>query len=114
MSNMFDAIKMLGKMNELKGKMNQVREKLAGMMIEEWSDDRMIKVTVSGDKKISEIHIHENLFYPAAKQDLENRLVATLNSAFVKAENTSKEELKKEMEGILPDIPGLDLGNLPF
>ena len=43
---------------------------------------------------------------------MQDLIVAATNKALEEAEARAKEELKKSTQGILPDIPGLDLNNL--
>jgi len=111
---MFDLFKMMGKFGEIKEKMQKVRDRLSEMEIEEWSDDHLIRITVTASKRIKNIEISPNLLVASAKTDLEKRITDIINTVLDKAEKISKEEIKKEMEGSIPDIPGLDLKNLLF
>ena len=37
-----------------------------------------------------------------------------MNNAIQKADARAKEETEAAMKGVIPDIPGFDLGSLPF
>ena len=114
MSNMFDAMKMLGKLGEIKQKAKLVKEKLKSIEITESSEDQLVKVVMTADKSIKRIEINENLLNLQAKNDLEEKIVEALNIGYKSAEKRSQEELKENLKDSLPDIPGLDLENLPI
>lgn len=114
MSNMFDAFKMIGKLGEIKDQMKEVKERLKFVGIEHESEDGLIKVYVNAVKDVKKIEINENMLNPAAKADLEQKLVETLNQALQKADEKGKAETKEALKGSLPDIPGLDPDNLPI
>lgn len=46
------------------------------------------------------------------KEMLQDLTVAAINIALEKADTSAKEEIKKQTEGIMPNIPGMDMGNL--
>ncbi len=39
-------------------------------------------------------------------------MVAAINKATEEAESMAKEELRKSTEGVIPNIPGMDLGSM--
>ena len=43
---------------------------------------------------------------------MQDLVVAAVNKAMEEADIAAKEELKKATEGLLPNIPGMDLSNL--
>jgi nucleoid-associated protein EbfC len=110
--SMFDTFKMMAKLGEAKTKINEMKDRLPFIEITEESPEGLIRVTVSADKVIRQLEINENMLLPAAKSDIESRLKETINAAIVKAELLYKEEMKKSLEGVIPDIPGFDMGSL--
>jgi nucleoid-associated protein EbfC len=46
------------------------------------------------------------------KELVQDLVIAAVNKAAEEAEILAKEELKKATEGLLPNIPGMDLSNL--
>ena len=110
--SMIDNFKIMAKLGEAKTKINELKDRLPYLSITEESADGLIRVNISADKVIRQLEINENMLFPAAKTDLEVRLLETINSAILKADLLYKDELKKALEGVVPDVPGFDLGSL--
>ena len=109
---MFDMMKMMGKVKEMQAKMKEAQEKLE--FIEETGEAGagMVKATVNGKKSVVSIEIDESLLSKDDKEMLQDLTVAAINNAMEKADIRAKEENKKSTEGLMPNIPGMDLGNL--
>jgi DNA-binding protein YbaB len=58
------------------------------------------------------IEIEDSLIKPSDKDMLQDLIVAAINKAMQEIDTVVKEELKKNTEGLLPNIPGLDLSSL--
>lgn len=71
-----------------------------------------MRVTVNGNKKVVSLEIDNDLIKPDDKEMLQDLLVAAINKAMDSIEPKIKEHLQKSTEGLLPNIPGMDLGNL--
>jgi len=109
---MFDMMKMLGKMKEVQGKMKEAQENLVNVKADGESGGGMVKVTVNGKKQVISIQIEDEIFSKNDKDLLQDLVVAAVNKALEEVDGLAKAELKKTTEGILPEIPGLDLNNL--
>jgi hypothetical protein len=109
---MFDMMKMMGKLGEMKTRMAEAQESIANLRAHGESGAGMVKATVSGSKKLISLEIDPSLINPEEVQMLKDLIVAAVNQAQNEAETMAKEEMKKSTEGILPNIPGLDLGGL--
>lgn len=72
----------------------------------------MVKATVNGKKKVLKLEIERELINPEEAGILQDLIVAAVNKALEDVEQKSKIEMQKMTEGILPSIPGMDLGNL--
>lgn len=109
---MFDMMKMMGKVKEMQAKMKEAQEKLE--FIEETGEAGagMVKAVVNGKKQVVSIDIDESLINKDDKEMLQDLTVAAINNAMEKADVAAKEEIKKSTDGIMPNIPGMDLGNL--
>ena len=105
---------MMGKLSEVKEKMQEVKEKLPFMELEEKSEDGLITVYFTADKQINKVAIDDSLLTAETKENLQYQIMETVNAAMEKADATYKDEMKKNLEGYLPNIPGMDLNNLPF
>ena len=109
---MFDMMKMMGKVKELQDKMKEAQENLRHITTSAESGGGMVKVTVNGKKQILSIEIDDDLIKPADKEMLGDLVAAAANKAIEEVEILAKEEIKKSTEGIMPNIPGFDLGNM--
>jgi nucleoid-associated protein EbfC len=72
----------------------------------------MVKATVNGKKQLVALDIDPSLLKGDDKIIVQDLIVAAVNKASDEAEILAKEELRKSTEGLLPNIPGLDLGGL--
>lgn len=106
---MFDMMKMMGKLGEVKQKMAEAQEKIAQLEATGESGAGMVKATVTGNKKLIGLEIDPSLLNPSDAVMLKDLIVAAVNTAQQNAEDLAKSEMKKNTEGLLPNIPGLDL-----
>lgn len=109
---MFDMMKMMGKVKEMQAKMKEAQDKLEFIEESGEAGAGLIKATVNGKKSVISIEIDESLLTKEDKEMLQDLTVAAVNNALEKADARAKEEIKKSTEGIMPNIPGMDLGNL--
>lgn len=109
---MFDMMKMMGQVKEMQAKMKEAQDKLE--FIEETGEAGagMVKATVNGKKQVLSIDIDESLMTKDDKEMAQDLTVAAINNALDKVEIRAKEEIKKNTEGILPNIPGMDFGSM--
>ncbi len=105
-------MKMMGKMKEVQAKVKEAQENLVHIKVTGESGGGMVKATVNGKKEVISIDIDQDLVKPDDKEMLQDLVVAAVNKALQEVEVLAKEELKKSTEGMLPNIPGLDLGGL--
>jgi nucleoid-associated protein EbfC len=106
---MFDMMKMMGKMKEVQGRIKEAQENLGKIRVHGESGAGLVKATVTGKKQLISIEIDNSLMKPDDKGILQDLIVAAVNKANDEAEITAKEEMRKSTEGLLPNIPGLDL-----
>jgi hypothetical protein len=109
---MFDMMKMMGKMKEVQDRLRQAQDNLASLRISGEAGGGMVKAVVNGKKQLISVDIDPALLKADDKVVVQDLVVAAVNKASAEAEVRAKEELKKSTEGLLPNIPGLDLGNL--
>lgn len=109
---MIDMMKMMGKMKEVQAKIKEAQENLVNVRATAESGGGMVKATVNGKKEIVGIDIDNELVKPEDKEMLQDLVIAAVNKAIAEVEVLAKEELKKSTEGVLPNIPGMDLGGL--
>ena len=109
---MFDMMKMMGKVKEVQEKMKAAQENLAQINVEGESGAGLIKAVVNGKKQLVSINIDSSLLNAQDKEMLQDLVVAAINMATEKADEMAREELRKSTDGILPNMPGFDFGNM--
>jgi DNA-binding YbaB/EbfC family protein len=109
---MFDMLNMMGKIKEAQTKLKQMKENLGTITVVGESGGGMVKATVNGNRQVLKIDIEESLVKPADREILQDLIVAAVNKAMQEVDVIVKQELKKQTEGLLPNIPGLDLSGL--
>lgn len=107
--NMFD---MFGKMKEVQSRMKDAQESLGTLTETGESGAGMVKVTVNGLKNVLTIEIDPDLIKPEDREMLQDLVVAATNKALSKVETVAREHIRKATEGLLPNIPGLNLDGL--
>jgi len=109
---MFDMMKMMGKMKEVQAKIKEAQDSLVQVHASGESGGGMVKAIVNGKKQVISIEIDQTILRAEDKVLIQDLVVAAVNIASEKVEIRAKEELKKATEGLLPNIPGMDLSNL--
>lgn len=108
-------------MNNLMGQIKEAQEKmkLAQQELEKTTEigeagGGMVKATVNGQKKVVKIEIDPDIISKEDKTLIEDLTVAAINKAIDKIEVKSKEIMKNNVMGGMPNIPGFDLNNFKF
>jgi DNA-binding YbaB/EbfC family protein len=109
---MFDMMKMMGKMKEVQTRLKEAQDNLVNVQAQGESGGGMVKATVNGKKQLMALDIDPTLLKAEDKTILQDLLVAAVNKATEEAEILAKEELRKSTDGLLPNIPGMDLSGL--
>lgn len=109
---MFDMMKMMGKMKEVQAKMKEAQDNLVRVQATGEAGGGMVKVTVNGKKQVVSIDIDASILKAEDKVLVQDLVVAAVNKANEEVEGVAKEELKKATDGLLPNIPGMDLSSL--
>ncbi|WP_018477432.1 YbaB/EbfC family nucleoid-associated protein [Pontibacter roseus] len=108
---MFDMMGMLGKMKEVQAKLKEAQDNLQHVTVTAESGAGLVKATVNGQRKLLKIEIDESIMNTNDRDMVNDLVVAAVNNAMLTAGERAQEEMKKHTEGLLPNIPGLDLGN---
>jgi DNA-binding YbaB/EbfC family protein len=109
---MFDMMGMLGKVKELQAKMKEAQDNLVHVQASAEAGAGMVKATVNGKKQLVKLEIDPDVIRPDDKEMMQDLIVAAVNKALEEVDVKAKEELKKTTQGIMPNIPGLDLGSM--
>lgn len=109
---MFDMMKMMGKMKEVQTRLKEAQDSLVHIRATGESGAGMVRATVNGKKQVVTVEIDPALLKPEDRTVLQDLVVAAVNKATDEAEILAKEHLRKSTEGLLPNIPGMDLSGL--
>ncbi|MCU0357245.1 MAG: YbaB/EbfC family nucleoid-associated protein [Cyclobacteriaceae bacterium] len=109
---MIDMMKMMGKMKEVQTRLKEAQDNLVTIKASGESGGGMVKAIVNGKRQLIKLEIDPALIKPEDQQILQDLVVAAVNKASEEAEILAKESLRKSTEGLIPNIPGMDLGGL--
>lgn len=109
---MFDLMGMMGKVKEAQAKIKEAQAKLVFLQAEGEAGAGLVKVQVNGERKVLKITMDESLLTPNDKEMLSDLIVAATNKAMEEIEQKIKAEMKSATEGMIPNIPGMDFGNM--
>ena len=109
---MIDMMKMMGKMKEVQARMKEAQENLVHIKATGEAGGGMVKATVNGKKQLIDLDIDPTILKAEDKILIQDLSIAAINKALEEVEVLAKEELKKSTEGLIPNIPGMDLSNL--
>lgn len=96
---------MMKKIQEMQDNMAALQDELAVSEYSATAGGGAIEVTVNGSHEIKAIHIKPEVIDPEEPEMLEDLLMASLNEAMRKADETAESEMGKITGGI--NIPGM-------
>ncbi|MCH7403581.1 YbaB/EbfC family nucleoid-associated protein [Belliella kenyensis] len=109
---MFDFMNIMNKVKEAQAKIKETQARLVHLTAEGEAGAGMVRVTVNGHRKVLGIEMDESLINPNDKEMLADLTVAATNKALEAIEFKIKDEMKAATDGMLPNIPGMDLGSM--
>jgi nucleoid-associated protein EbfC len=109
---MFDMMKMMGKMKEVQSRLKEAQDNLVHVRATGESGGGMVKAIVNGKRQLVSLDIDPTLLKPEDHSVLQDLVIAAVNKAAEEADVKAKEELRKSTEGLIPNIPGLDLSGM--
>lgn len=109
---MFDMMKMMGKMKEVQSRLKEAQDNLVTIKAHGESGAGLVKATVNGKRMLVALDIDPSLLKAEDKIIVQDLIIAAINKASEEADILAKEALKKSTEGLLPNIPGMDLSGL--
>ncbi|WP_281229080.1 YbaB/EbfC family nucleoid-associated protein [Flavobacterium aquiphilum] len=101
-----DLMGMMGKLRETQQKIEDTKKRLDTVLVDEQSNDNLLKVTLTANSKIKSITIDDSLLED--KEQLEDYLILVLNKAIEKAAKINQAELDAVAKMDMPMIPGMD------
>ncbi len=97
---------MMNKLKEAQEKVEATKERLNTVLVDEESNDALLKVTVTANREVKNISVSDELLED--KDQLEDYLVLTLNKALEKASKIHEAEVAAAAKDGMPDIPGMN------
>jgi nucleoid-associated protein EbfC len=94
---------MMGKLQEMKQRTEEVKAKLEVQVITVEGAGGDIKVEINGNRHLKKIEISSALQH-GDKEELEEQLVVTLNRALMQAEQLNESEMKTVASGMMPGL----------
>jgi nucleoid-associated protein EbfC len=111
--NLGDMMGMMGKMKEIQARMKAAQESLGTLSATGESGAGLVRATVNGLKQLTRLEIDPDLVgRPDDREMLQDLVVAATNKAMDAVEPKIKDHLRQATEGLLPNIPGMDLGSM--
>ncbi|MCA0232728.1 MAG: YbaB/EbfC family nucleoid-associated protein [Bacteroidetes bacterium] len=104
-----DMMGMLGKVKEFQAKMKEAQESLGQLSESAEAGAGMVKVTINGRKQVTSLTIDPDLMKPEDAEVVQDLIIAAVNRAMENIEEKIKTRIQESTEGVLPNIPGLDL-----
>lgn len=102
-----DIMGMMGKIKETQKKVEETKERLNFVTVNEASSDGLLKMTMTANRELKTLEINDQLFQD--KEQLEDYLLLHLNKIIKKASEVHETELATVAKEGMPNIPGLDL-----
>ena len=109
---MFDMMKIMGQIKEAQTRIKAAQENLVNVTAEGESGAGLVKAVVNGKRMLVELHIDESLNNPDDAEMRKDLIIAAVNKASQAVEEKARQVMKESTDGLLPNIPGLDLGNI--
>ena len=97
---------MMGKLKETQQKIEETKKRLDTVLIDEQSNDGLLKVTMTANSVIKSVTVDDSLLED--KEQLEDYLILVMNKAIAKATSVNEAELGAVAQDGMPNIPGLD------
>jgi|SRR6185436_12411137 len=97
----------LGKLNEVKKKMDEIKSRLDTISVDGNAGDGAVQVVANGNRIVKSVTIESSLLTPDRKEELQELIEVAVNQALEKAQNISESEMQSAGKGLLPNLPGL-------
>jgi DNA-binding YbaB/EbfC family protein len=102
-----DLMGMMGKLKETQQRIEETKKRLDTVLIDEQSNDGLLKVTITANRTIKAVTVDDSLLED--KEQLEDYLVLVINKAIESATAVNEAEVAAVAQDGMPNIPGMDL-----
>ena len=103
---------MMGKVKEVQEKLKFAKRELDNIFVESNSGAGLVTVRFNGNKELIDLKIDDSLYGKDDRELQKDLIIAAVNKGIKDAEDKSKEHLQKATQGMLPNIPGMDLNSM--
>ena len=103
---------MMKQIQEMQDRIAKVQAELEQRTVTADAGGGMVKVTANGKKQIVKIEIEADVVKKEEKDILEDLVVAAINKALERAHAMAQEEMQKATQGVIPNIPGLNISGM--
>lgn len=103
---------LMGKMKEMQARLKEAKESLDGIIVEAEAGGGMVRVKANANRKVLKINIDPDIIDKNDPEIMEDLIAAAVNKALAQAEEKGQEAIQEATQGMMPNIPGLDLGGL--
>jgi nucleoid-associated protein EbfC len=100
-----DLMGMMGKLKETQQKIEETKQRLNHVLIDEKSNDGLLNLTITANRTIKSITIDPSLLND--KEQLEDYLIIVVNKAIDRATAINEAELAAVAKEGMPNIPGM-------
>jgi DNA-binding YbaB/EbfC family protein len=104
-----DMQNILAQVQKVQQEMEETKKKLSAMTVTADSGGGMVIVTMNCETEVLSMKINKEIVNPEDIEMLEDLVVAAVNKASKAAHDMASEEMNK-VTGMLPNIPGMNLG----
>jgi DNA-binding protein YbaB len=101
-----DLMAMMGKMKETQQKIEATKKQLDSVLIDQQSNDGLLKVTITANSNLTAISIDDALLVD--KEQLEDYLLVVINKAIQSAIQSNQFHLDAVAKVDMPMIPGME------
>ena len=100
-----DFSKIFEHMKEAQGQVKSIREAIEKIQVTEETGAGLVKVCMSGNKKLLKIDIDDTLLHIRQKQMLQDLIIGAINLAVVSSEKHAKEILRSNTNDLMKNLP---------
>lgn len=109
---MFDMMNMMGKVKEAQEKMKVAQAELGHITAKGSAGGDLVVAEANGLRQIIDLQIDESLVNNTDREMMKDLIIAASNKALDEVSIKSQEHMQKATEGLLPNIPGMDLSSM--
>lgn len=100
----------MGKLKEVSDQMQKIQKELEAIEVVGEGGAGLVQAIANGKRRLVRLQIDKEVL-ANPKAVLEDLVVSAVNAALQKAEEVHKEKIQESTRDLLPNIPGIDLGN---